>query len=61
MTKQTLCQIYVELPSGRLLAVGPKAPREVLEQSVIAINTSIAAGREKVWSNPHLIEVSPTL
>ena len=58
---QTLYQIHVETRKGHILKVGPKAPRNFLEPFVIAINKSVAKGKERDWSNPVLVETPSTL
>lgn len=59
--KQQLYQVHVETRSGNVLRVGPKAPREILEPFVMAINKSISLGKERDWSNPVLVETDAVL
>lgn len=51
--KQPLYQVFVENEEGNLLPVSPAMLKEACEQFEDAIRTQIAAGKERVWSNPH--------
>jgi hypothetical protein len=58
---QTLYQIHVETSKGHILKIGPKAPKEFLTPFVVAINKSVALGKERDWSNPVLVETQAIL
>lgn len=57
MPKEPLFQVNVETRDGKLIAVGPAMIRQAAESLMRKIETQIAAGREKSWSNPHLAQI----
>ena len=62
MFGEQLFQIYVEKKSTRagpmeVIPFGPAAPREFLDQLIVAINGQIALGNEKLICNPHIVPV----
>jgi hypothetical protein len=61
MSATPLYQIHVETRKGHVLKIGPKAPREFLYPFIIAINKSVAEGKERDWSNPVLVEANAIL
>lgn len=53
---RTLYQVAVETGDGKILMVGPKwGSQEEAEKLLVEINMMIVRGKEKLWSNPHLI------
>lgn len=52
-----LWQLFVETREGKLLTVGPAMLKEASEMTLKTLQMSIASGREKVWSNPHIAEI----
>lgn len=64
MTKpkdQDLHQCFVQARGEdgieRLLAVGPKGARDFCEQFLFAILAGIASGKERYWTNPHVLRL----
>lgn len=56
LAKQQLFQVCVETRRGRVMPVGPKTShRQTCEMLVGAINKAIIEGKERLWSNPHII------
>lgn len=56
--KREMHQLFVEvMPSRRLLAVGPRAPKDTLEPLRCEIEKAIVAGIERDWRNPHLVRL----
>lgn len=55
---EPLYQVIVEDAQGLPKAVGPAIARPVCERLVKAIQHYIRAGKERDWSNPHIIEVT---
>jgi hypothetical protein len=53
--KQSLFQVNVETRDGKLVRVGPAMMREACEKIADSIKEQIALGREKLWSNPHVV------
>jgi hypothetical protein len=54
--KQSLYRVVVEAKGeDALLAVGPAMMREACDQFANTIEQQIRLGREKNWSNPHVI------
>lgn len=51
-----LSQVWVE-QGGVAIPVGPRMLRQACELCVEALSRQIALGRERVWSNPHIVEV----
>lgn len=58
MKPQPLFQVCVEDRKGNLLRVGPQWTRDAAEQLCVAIGKQIIEGKEKVWSNPHVVPVT---
>jgi hypothetical protein len=46
-----------EVQTGQVRRVGPAMAQLVAERFIVAINTQIALGKERNWSNPHLVRV----
>lgn len=53
--REPLYQVVVEDEDGNALPVGPKMAKDHAERFHMAISMKIAEGKEKVWSNPHLV------
>lgn len=53
-----LYQVNVETRDGGLLPIGPRLEKPAAEMLCIAIGNEIAAGREKFWTNPHVLQVA---
>lgn len=54
--KQPLYQVVVERTSdGEPIRVGPAMLKEATDQFAETIRAQIALGREKEWSNPHVV------
>ena len=59
--RDQLHQVCVETRKGKLLPIGPKAARPLCETLVAEINRQIILGRERLWSNPHIVPVQAKL
>lgn len=54
--REPLFQCFVENRDGALIAVGPRMMKQACEQFITAINLKIGDGKEKDWSNPHIVQ-----
>lgn len=57
MKHESLWQVAVETREGKAILVGPAMIRAACENLCRKIAAGIRAGKEREWSNPHLIEV----
>lgn len=56
-SKQSLYRVYVETTEGESIPVGPAMIKGACEQFSQSITEQISLGREKTWSNPHILPV----
>jgi len=58
---EALFQCFVqqkgENGADNLVAVGPKGSKDFVEQFQFAILTGIASGKERLWTNPHVLRL----
>lgn len=54
--KHSLWQVNVETRDGNLLPVGPSMIKEACEEFAYTIRTQIAAGKEKTWTDAHVVQ-----
>jgi hypothetical protein len=57
MRDQKLYQVVVEDRRGELRRVGPAMGGYGAHMLQSTINGEIRSGKEKVWSNPHVVEI----
>jgi len=55
--KQPLFQVNVETTDGALVPVGPSMNEGACAMLANAITEQIKLGREKRWSNPHIVPI----
>lgn len=46
-----------DVETGELKRVGPAMVQTCAERFIAAINAQISLGKERAWSNPHLVRV----
>lgn len=54
-------QVHVETRDGQVIPVGPSATQQFAEMLCEAIGRQIGQGKEKTWSNPHIVETVETV
>jgi hypothetical protein len=58
LTRPVLYQVVVEDRKGNPLRVSPKCSSQTAQALASAINTQVALGREKLWSNATVVLAS---
>ena len=52
-----LYQVRVRTRRGAYIPVGPRTTKDAAESLLVAINGQLALGREKDWTDPHIVTV----
>lgn len=56
---ERLWQIHVRMLDGRVMPFGPRGQKEFLEPLLTQMNGMLSLGKEKRFSDPHLVRVQP--